>query len=487
MDNIKILFAAVEVYPFAKTGGLADVACFLPKAIRNKGYDIRIIMPKYKNIREQYSNLLQPVCELDVEISDKKFRCKVEFTEYNGNIVYFIDNPYYFDRERIYDYDDEMERFVFYCKAVLEAIPLLGFKPQIIQCNDWETGFIPYYMRTHYGSIDYYKDIKTLLTIHTVLYQGVFSKQNAWDVLKTDWSYFTENSLDFYNQINFMKIGIMLADVINTVSPSYADQISTGLPFDVEPIVPVLNKRKKDLYGILNGIDADENNPGTDKRLYANFTYESLEGKAINKEMLQRELDLPVRNDVPIVAIISRLEITKGLYLIEKSFHEMLKDDLQFIVVGDGIPYYRYLFSEMMKAYPDKMRYLPYNESIAYKTYAASDIFLMPSYTEACGISQLIGMRYGAVPLVRETGGLKDTVKCYNEKTGEGNGFSFWYANQWVMLDAVRNAISYYHKKDIWMELVHRCMTQPLGWDKSSSEYIKLYKCIIDGTQYISG
>ncbi|MBW7475198.1 glycogen synthase [Paenibacillus oenotherae] len=471
-----ILFISTEVFPFAKTGGLADVSSFLPKSLRSQGYDVRVMMPKFKGIEEKYGHQLQVVATFDIEFAGKKFQCGVESIAYNDNMIYFINNPYYFDRDRIYDYDDEMERFVFFCKAVMDCIPFLGFKPNILHCNDWLTGFVPFFLKTQYRELDFYKDMKSIFTIHALLYQGVFNKKNTKDLLNLEWDYFVEHGLDYYDQVNCMKVGIMLADVVSTVSPSYAAEISKISPMNIEPLTETLFKRRRNLHGILNGIDMDENNPAADPRLFANYDADNLQGKAENKRRLQETFNLPVRADVPIVAIISRLEITKGLYLIEKSFHEMLKEDMQFVVIGDGIPYYDYLFTNIMKAFPDKMYYSAYNDDIAYKTYAGADIFLMPSYTEACGISQLIGMRYGTVPIIRETGGLRDTVQHYDERTGEGTGFTFKYASQWVMLDAIRKSMEVYHKKEQWHKLVTRVMKLPVGWENSTKEYMKLYE-----------
>ncbi|MEK4510745.1 glycogen synthase [Paenibacillus anaericanus] len=477
MNNTpKVLYLSTEVFPFAKTGGLADVSSFLPKSLREQGYDVRIMMPKFRGIEEKYGHELKFIQSYSIQFAGKKVTYSLERIDYNGNIIYFIDNPFYFNRERIYDYDDEMERFVFFCKAALESLPMLSFTPDILHCNDWLTGFIPFFLRTQYGQLEFYKGMKSLFTIHALLYQGVFNKKLTTEILNVDWDFFVEQGLDYYDQVNCMKVGIMLADVVSTVSPSYAKEISKISPMNIEPLTETLHKRRRNLHGILNGIDLDENNPAADKRLFANFDAQHMEGKAENKKRLQEAFGLPVRSDVPIVAIISRLEITKGLYLIEKSYHELLKEDLQFIVIGDGIPYYDYLFKHIKESFPDKMYYSTYSDDIAYKTYAASDIFLMPSYTEACGISQLIGMRYGTVPIIRETGGLRDTVQQYDESTGEGTGFTFKYASQWVMLDTIRKAIELYHKKDIWNKLVNRVMTQSVGWEDSTKEYIKLYE-----------
>lgn len=471
-----ILFVSTEVFPFAKTGGLADVSSFLPKSLRSQGYDCRIMMPKFKGIEEKYGHRLQLAATFDIEFAGKTFQCDVEYISHNDNMIYFVNNPYYFDRDRIYDYDDEMERFVFFSKAVLDSLPLLGFKPDIVHCNDWLTGFVPFFLKTQYGGREFYRSMKSIFTIHALLYQGVFNKNNTKRLLDLDWDYFVANGLDYYDQVNCMKVGIMLADVVSTVSPSYAKEISKISPMNIEPLTESLFKRRRNLHGILNGIDLDENNPAVDPRLFANYDAGQLRGKAENKRRLQETFGLPVRADVPIVAVISRLEITKGLYLIEKSFHELLKEDLQFVVIGDGIPYYDYLFNNMQKSFPDSMYYSGYSDNIAYKTYAGADLFLMPSYTEACGISQLIGMRYGTVPIIRETGGLRDTVEHYDPHTGEGTGFTFKYASQWVMLDAIRKAIEVYHRKEEWQRLVERVMTLPVGWENSTKSYIELYK-----------
>ncbi|MNO29693.1 Glycogen synthase [compost metagenome] len=471
-----ILYATTEVFPFAKTGGLADVSAFLPKALRSEGYDVRIIMPKFKGIEDRFGHQLQHVATMEIEFAGRRQDFAVESIHYSGNLIYFVNAPYYFDRDRLYDYEDEMERFVFFCKAVMEALPSIRFQPDILQCNDWLMGFIPFFLNTQYRQQDFYKSMKSIFTIHALLYQGVFNKSNTKSLLGLDWDYFVQQGLDYYDQVNCMKVGIMTSDVVSTVSPSYAAEISKMSPLNMEPLTESLFKRRRSLHGILNGIDLEENNPATDQRLFANYTSVQLEGKAENKRKLQELLGLPVRPDVPIVSLISRLEITKGLYLIEKSYHELLKEDLQFVVIGDGIPYYDYLFTNIMKAFPDKMYYSTYSEHMAYKTYAGADLFLMPSYTEACGISQLIGMRYGTVPIIRETGGLKDTVEPYHEENETGTGFTFKYASQWVMLDTVRKAIDVYHKTDKWNKLVKHIMTHPVGWERSIQEYIKLYE-----------
>lgn len=482
LSNPSILFVSTEVFPFAKTGGLADVSAFLPKALREQGYDVRIMMPKFKGIEENYGHQLQVVTPLKVELAGSVHHCTIEQIQYNGNIVYFVDAPHYFNRDRLYDYEDEMERFVFFCKAVLDALPNLDFKPDILQCNDWLTGCIPFFLQNYYRNIEFYRPIRSIFTIHALLYQGVFNKNLAKPLLGMEWDELVEQGLDYYDQINCMNIGIMTADVVSTVSPSYAKEISKMSPLNMEPLTESLHKRRRDLHGILNGIDLEENDPATDARLFANYTANQLEGKAVNKRKLQEMFGLPVRDDVPVVSLISRLEITKGLYLIEKSYHELMKEDIQFIVVGDGIPYYDYLFSNIMKAFPDKMYYTTYSPDLAYKAYAASDLFLMPSYTEACGISQLIGMRYGTVPIIRETGGLRDTVQPYNEASEEGNGFTFKYASQWVMLDTIRKAVEVYHKKEKWNRLVQRNMNIHVGWDQSIQEYIKLYDLTLQVT-----
>ncbi|MWC26980.1 glycogen synthase [Paenibacillus sp. MMS18-CY102] len=485
LSPIETLFISTEVYPFAKTGGLADVAAFLPKALRQRGCDVRIMMPKFRSVGERFGDELRFVASFELELAGRMVQGAVETLEYGGNIVYFIDCPHYFDRERIYDYEDELERFVFFCKAALTALPKIGFKPSLLHCNDWLTGFIPFFLKNEFSKLPYYAEMKTLFTIHAMLYQGVFHQRAATEVLGLDWSYFTERGLDFYGQLNCMKIGILTADTVSTVSPSYAAEISKLSPLQMEPLAPVLRKRRKDLHGILNGIDLEENNPATDKRLFANYDANDLSGKAVNKRELQQLLGLPVRPDVPIVTLISRLEITKGLYLLEKSYHELLKDDLQLIVVGDGIPYYDYLFNHIMEKFPNNMRYRTYEETLAYRAYAGADLFLMPSYTEACGISQLIGMRYGTVPIVRETGGLVDTVQPYNAETGEGTGITFKYANHWVMLDAIRRGVELYKDRSAWDGVVARCMSRQLGWEQSAGEYQKLYEQVVGEPQIV--
>ncbi|MFC3802975.1 glycogen synthase [Cohnella sp. GCM10012308] len=470
-----VLFVSTEVYPFAKTGGLADVSAFLPKALRARGCDIRIVMPKFRGIEERFGHLLRQEAAFPLAFAGRTTDCVVQSVRFGDNFVYLIDAPHYYDRERLYDYEDEMERFVFFSLAALEALPRLAFRPDIVHCNDWLTGFVPYFLQERYRQQDFFRNMRTIFTIHAMLYQGVFHRDLTKRLLGVEWDTFAARGLGFYGQINCMKVGILTADLVSTVSPSYAAEISKTSPLNIEPLTESLRSRRRSLTGILNGIDPEANDPSADPRLYAGYDAERPAGKAENKRRLQEALGLPVRSDVPVVAVVSRLEITKGLYLIEKSYHELLKDDLQFIVVGDGIPYYDHLFRTMQEAFPNRMRYLPYDETSAYRTYAAADLFLMPSYTEACGISQLIGMRYGAVPIIRETGGLRDTVEPYDPVRGTGTGFAFKYASQWVMLDAVRRAIEVYRRPDEWRSLTYRAMTHPVGWEQSTEQYLKLY------------
>lgn len=472
---LKVFIVAPEGAPFIKTGGLGEVIGSLPKALRAQNVDARVVLPKYMTIPDEYRNNINHIKYIYVDIGWRHQYCGIE--EYNlyGLPVYFIDNEYYFGRDMIYGYDDdEPERYAFYCKAVLEILPHIGFKPDILHCHDWQTGMVPVLLKAKYMDDEFYRDIRTLFTIHNLKYQGVFPKELVEDLLGLGGEYYTADKLEFYGGVSFMKGGLTYSDLINTVSPTYAQEIQT--PFFGQKLDGLLRARHGDLFGILNGIDYDAYNPKDDPLIYENYDSKNIQGKMNNKLKLQEHLGLPIREDVPVIALITRLVSQKGLDLIECVLDEILGMDIQMIVMGDGEAHYEWLFRDGAHRYPHKLSAnIYYDNALAHKIYAGADIFLMPSLFEPCGLAQLFSLRYGTIPIVRETGGLRDTVQPYNEFTGEGNGFSFTNYNAHDMLYTIRRAIEFFHRKDIWNVLVRRGMSGDYSWDKSASKYIELY------------
>lgn len=471
---MKVLFAASEVVPFAKTGGLADVAGSLPKALSNSDVDVRVVMPKYKSIPQKYVDQMMYIGYVYVNVGWRHQFCAIMKLELDGVIYYFIDNEYYFKRDYLYGHNDEAEQFTFFSRAILEILPAIDFKPDIIHCNDWQTGIVPLLLKVQYKHLDFYREIKTIFTIHNLKYQGVFPKDIITSVVGLGWEYFTQDGLEFFDAVNFMKAGLLFADIITTVSKTYAEEIKYD--FFGENLNGVIHRRSSDLYGIVNGIDFVENDPATDKRLFANFDAKDIKGKKVNKQKLQESLGLPVRDDVPLIGIISRLVDQKGFDLIDHVFGEIMNLDVQVVVLGTGEYRYENMFKHYAYIYPEKMAArITYDGLLAQRIYASSDLFLMPSLFEPCGLSQLFSLRYGTLPIVRETGGLKDTVIPYDPKTDEGYGFTFTNYNAHDMLQTVENAVELYKDKKVWDKLVKRGMSLDFSWDKSAHEYIALY------------
>lgn len=481
MGKLKVWFASSEVEPFIKTGGLADVAGSLPKALRELDIDIRVVLPKYSQIDSKFVSQMEFMGSCQVELSWRKQYCGVYRFNYNNVKFYFLDNEYYFFREGLYGLYDDGERYSFFCKAILDVLPLIGFQPDIIHLNDWQTGMVSLLLDAHYRNIEggFYKNIHTLFTIHNLRYQGVFPKNILGDLLGLDWKYFNVDGVEFYNMINFLKAGLSYSSALSTVSRTYAEEIKYD--FFGENLQDLIRRRFDDMYGIVNGIDFIVNDPKTDTRLYASYDKDNLGGKYDNKRKLQEELGLDVSNDVPLVSIISRLVDQKGLDLVEHMLPELLEMGIQFIVLGTGDKHYEDFFLYTQSKYPGRVSAnIKYNSILAQRIYAGSDMYLMPSLYEPCGLSQLFSMRYGTVPIVRETGGLKDTVVSYNVFTKEGTGFSFTNYNAHEMKDAVARAIEIYKDKEEWEQLVKRCMSQDFSWQNSAKEYKALYESIME-------
>lgn len=476
---MKVLFVASEAHPFIKVGGLGDVAYALPKALRKLGIDARVIIPKYRTISENLKNNMKTICCFSAEVGWRNQYVGLQFMEFDGIPFYFIDNEYYFKRETPYGFYDDGERFAYFSRAVLESIKHMDdFIPDIIHCNDWHTGPIIPLLKAFYSYDWKYSNIKTIFTIHNLQYQGIFPKEVLNDLLGLDWSYFSEDKLKYNDAVSYMKGGLNFADKISTVSSTYADEIKTA--YYGEGLDGLLRYRSSDLFGIVNGIDTEIFNPENDRELFYNFNGDNLENKLKNKEELQRSLGLSVNRDIPMVGIVSRLVSQKGLDLIACVIEEIMNIDMQFVVLGTGDADFENLFKNYAWKYPNKVSAnIFFDNKLAKRIYASSDMFLMPSKFEPCGIGQLLALRYGTIPIVRETGGLKDTVKSFNENTGEGNGFSFTNYNAHDMLYTIKRAIAFYHNKDFWRELVRRAMWQDNSWNNSAQRYIEMYSTII--------
>ena len=473
---MKILFAASECVPFIKTGGLADVVGALSPVLKQKGADVRVMLPLYASIPEKWTSQMKTECEFEVELGWRKQYCGVKSLEYQGVTFYFIDNQFYFGRSYIYGLGgDEYERFGFFSRAVIDALPHLSFQPDIIHCHDWQTGMVPALLKIQYAHFPFYQNMKTAYTIHNLQYQGVFPIKAVQDTLGLGDSLFTSDKLECYGCANYMKAGLVYADELTTVSPSYSDEIQTA--FYGERLDGLLRARKDQLSGILNGIDIDDYDPAKDPMIYANYDPYHLGGKEYCKQELQKELGLEVDPNAPIVGIISRLSNQKGLDLIECVIRELMDTGIQLVVLGMGEAKYTNLFSWAESEYPGRLAArFAMNHQLAHRIYAGADMFLMPSQFEPCGLSQLISLRYGTVPIVRETGGLRDTVLSYNKFTDEGNGFSFFNYNAHDMLHTVRRAVHYYkNNREVWYKLIVRGMTGDYSWYASANKYMEMY------------
>lgn len=476
---MKILFAASECVPFIKTGGLADVVGALSPVLKAQGADVRVILPLYAAIPEQYVSQMKLECEFEVELCWRRQYCGIKSLEYQGVTFYFVDNQYYFGRSYIYGLGgDEYERFGFFDRAVIDALVHLDFKPDVIHCHDWQTGMIPALLKIQYAQFPFYQDMKTVYTIHNLQYQGVFPIKAVQDTLGLGDDLFTSDKLECYGCANYMKAGLVYADELTTVSPSYADEIQTA--FYGERLDGLLRARKDQLVGILNGIDVNDYDPAKDPQIYANYDPYHLGGKETCKAELQKELGLTVDPTVPLVGIISRLSNQKGFDLIECVIRELMATGIQLVVLGMGEAKYTNLFSWAESEYPGRLAArFAMNHQLAHRIYAGSDMFLMPSQFEPCGLSQMIAMRYGTVPIVRETGGLKDTVQPYEAWRDAGTGFTFANYSSADMLHVIREAVYLYKDyPDAFARLRDRAMAQDFSWNRSAGDYLRIYGAV---------
>lgn len=473
----KVLFAASEAVPFIKTGGLADVVGSLPKCFNKEEFDVRVILPKYACIGEQWKSKMVYKTHFYMDLAWRNQYVGIFELEHDGVLFYFIDNEYYFSGPKPYgDTKWDIEKFTFFSKAVLSSLPVIDFQPDIIHCHDWQTGLIPVYMKERFREGEFFWNMKSIMTIHNLKFQGVWDIKTVKDFTGLPAYYFTPDKLESYKDANLLKGGIVYADYVTTVSDTYAEEIKT--PFYGESLEGLMCARAACLRGIVNGIDYDEYNPKTDS--YIPFRYNARtfrKEKCKNKKALQEELGLEVNDKIFMLGIVSRLTDQKGLDLVECVMEEICQDGLQFVILGTGEAKYENMFRHYAWKYNNKVSAnIYYSEPMSHKIYAACDAFLMPSLFEPCGLSQLMSLRYGTVPIVRETGGLKDTVTPYNEYESSGTGFSFANYNAHEMLNSIRYAEKiYYNNKREWNKLIDRGMGQDYSWNSSAKKYEELY------------
>lgn len=473
----KILFAASECVPFIKTGGLADVVGSLPKCFDKEEYDVRVMIPKYMCIDQKWKEKMNYVNHFYMDLCWRRQYVGIMEMEYEGVKYYFIDNEYYFAGEKPYsDIRYDLEKFAFFSRAVLSALPVIGFRPDIIHCHDWQTGLVPVYLKDSFSYGDFYQGIKSIMTIHNLKFQGVWDIDTIKDIAGLSDYYFTSDKLKDYDDGNYLKGGIVYADMVTTVSNTYAEEIKT--PFYGEGLDGLMRARSNCLRGIVNGIDYDEYNPETDKLIAKNFSIENFRKEKVkNKTALQKELGLEVNPKKMMIGLVSRLTDQKGLDLIACVMDELCQDAVQFVILGTGEERYENMFRHFDWKYgKDFSANIYYSEELSHKIYAASDAFLMPSLFEPCGLSQLMSLRYGTLPIVRETGGLKDTVEPYNEYENTGTGFSFCNYNAHEMMGTIRYAEHvFYDKKRDWNKMVERAMAADFSWKASAEKYEQLY------------
>jgi len=481
---MKILFASSEAVPFAKTGGLADVSGSLPRVLAEMGHEVFLILPKYRPIDEKRFPLTKTGISLKVPIA-----LKVETAEvYSSESVphfhsLFIRKDAYYDRDQLYgtpsgDFEDNAERFTFFSRAILEAALALDVSPDIIHCNDWQTGLAPVYHKTLYRNSSSLKQAASIFTIHNIGYQGLFWHYDM-QLTNLGWELFTPQALEFYGKVNFLKAGIVFADAVTTVSRKYMEEIQT--PEFGAGLDGVLRDRKEDLYGILNGVDYDEWSPGKDPFIKERYGPAGLKGKRVCKADLQREFGLVMREEVPLIGMISRLDEQKGFDLVAAIMEKLMELGPQCVLLGTGKEKYHLLLENLQKKYPQQLGVkIAFDNVLAHKIEAGADMFLMPSRYEPCGLNQIYSLKYGTVPIVRATGGLDDTIEDFNPLSAEGNGFKFrdYAAN--CLLEAIKRALQVYRDRPLWESLMVRGMSADFSWERSASEYLKVYQETIE-------
>ena len=474
----KILFVGAEALPFAATGGLGDVLGSLPAALHraDENVDVRVVIPMYKVISEKYKQRSRLVAEFTVQLSWRRQYCGVWAYKYGDITYYFIDNEYYFKRQSLYGSFDDGERYAYFCKAVMEMLPKIDFIPDVLHCHDWQSALCVIYLKRKYCYLEDYSAMKAVYTIHNIDYQGIYNFDILGDIFCLDsWDRYV---VEYDGCINLTKGAIVCCDVLTTVSPRYAEEIQTE--YYSSGLHHILKMNKDKIRGIINGIDTDYYNPETDKSIVKNYSLDTIGDKVENKLALQKTFGLPERGDVPMIAMISRLASHKGFDLVRRVADEILASDVQFVLLGTGEGELEDFFSGLAQRHPDKCGVmLAFDKLLAKQIYASADMFLMPSKSEPCGLAQMIASRYGTIPIVRETGGLYDTIKPYITSEGTGNGFTFKTYNAHDMLDAVRRALSLYSDKEEWARLVANAMNMDFSWNASAKKYLKMYETVV--------
>lgn len=476
---MKILFAAAEGAPFSKTGGLGDVIGALPKSLVKQGHEVAVALPYYDMVDAKFGDQVEDLLHFETRVGWRSQYVGVKTLVHEGVRFYFIDNQTYFFRGHVYGDWDDGERFAYFQLAVLEMMERVDFIPDILHVHDYHTAMMPFLLKEKYHWIQAYQGVRTVLTIHNLEFQGQFPDGMLWDLFEVGFERYADGTLRWNDCLNWMKAGILYADRVTTVSPSYAEEIKTaqfGCGLD-----QILRMESGKVVGIVNGIDTDLYNPETDKLIPHHFSVKDLSGKAKNKADLQERLGLPVREDVPVIGIVSRLTRQKGFDVVVEQLHNLLQEDVQIVLLGTGDPSFEQAFAWFGNEYPEKMSAnILFDVTLAQEIYAASDIFLMPSRFEPCGLSQMMSMRYGTLPLVHEVGGLRDTVQPYNQYDGSGTGFGFNNLDGYWLRDTFLKAIYLYkdNKKD-WKKLQEEAMTRDFSWDTASKAYAQLYQTLL--------
>ncbi len=481
---MKVLIVSSEIIPYAKTGGLADVTGTLPKVLRGLGIEADCILPKYGLVKDEQYQIVPTSVEVKVPMGHREERGRIlQRNEESGVITYFVENGRYFDREFLYatkdgDYVDNAERFIYFSRAVLEFLVNSGKKYDVIHCNDWQTGLIPVYLKTIYSGFDVFAETATVCTVHNLGYQGLFWSHDM-PLTGLGWEMFTPKALEFYGKINFLKGGLVFADVISTVSQTYSREIQKeefGFGLD-----GVLFEREKDLYGILNGVDYEVWNPVDCSHLKANYSWENRRGKKECKKELLEIYGFSSDTDTPVIGIISRLVAQKGFDILQEIGGKLAALDVKFVILGTGERKYEEFFDEIAKKYPEKCGVkIAYDDALAHKIEGGADMFLMPSRYEPCGLNQIYSLKYGTVPIVRATGGLADTVIDVDENPGEGTGFSFSEYRSKDLYETIVRALSWYNRKEEWEKIVIRGMQKDFSWDVSAGKYLELYRTALN-------
>ena len=488
--SLNVLFLSSEVEPFAKTGGLADVSGALPQIIKSLDHEIRIMMPRYGCINERKSKLHEMIRLKDIEIpvGSKRIPASVKSSFISNNHtkvqVYFLDNPALFGRSGLYvhpetkkDYADNDERFIFFCRGVLEVLKKMGWAPDIIHCNDWPTGLVPAYLKTIYKDDPFYRDTRSVFTIHNMAYQGVFPR-TVFSKTLLPAEILSEDGVEAHGNVNFLKAGLVFADAITTVSEKYAEEIRSSEEYGCG-LQNIVNRRKHDVTGILNGIDYSLWDPSVDELLPQKYDARSLDLKLENKKALLAKMGLPFSEKTPVIGIISRLADQKGFDLIGEIFDDLMKLNLQIVVLGTGEKKYHDMFEKAQRKFPGKFAArLSFDNDLAHLIEAGSDMFLMPSRYEPCGLNQIYSLRYGTIPLVRATGGLDDTIEDFNASSGTGTGFKFKHYASGDLLKVVQRALHAFADHASWRKLMKHGMSKDFSWESSAKKYIQLYRSL---------